>query len=126
MSEHDIIGYNFPLLVLISLKFVSQHYEDGCFILFKYLVPILKNNLTVTLQKFTIFTMLIHIRFEKHDLIGYNFTQWIFIPFKLVSQHYEDGSFIQFKYLVPILKNHVTVTLQKFTIFTMLIHIQFE
>ena len=59
-------------------------------------------------------------------MIGYNLPQWIFIPFKLVSQHHEDGCFIQFKYLGPILKNHLTVSLQKITIFTMLIHIRFE
>ena len=47
-------------------------------------------------------------------------------PIQTLSQHYEDGSFIIFKYLVPILKNHLTVTLPKFTIFTMLIHIRFE
>ena len=46
-------------------------------------------------------------------------------PIQTLSQ-YEDGSFIQFKYFVPIIENHVTVTLQKFTIFTMLIHIRFE
>ena len=49
----------------ISFKFISQHYKDCSFIAFKYLVPIIKNQLTVTLQKFTIFTMLIHIRFER-------------------------------------------------------------
>ena len=126
LSEHDIIGYNFPLLVLISFKFVSQHYEYGSFILFKYLVHILKNHFTVTLQKFTIFTMLIIIELSEHDITGYNFPQWVLISFKFVSQHYEDGSFILFKYLVPILKNHLTVTLQKFTNFTMLIHILIE
>ena len=47
-------------------------------------------------------------------------------PIQTLSQHYEDGSLIQFKYLVTIIKNHLKVTLQKFTIFTMLIHIRFE
>ena len=70
--------------------------------------------------------MLIHIRFEMHDIIGYNFSQCVLISFKFISQHYEDGSFIVFKYLVSIIKNQLTVTLQKSTIFTMLIHIRFE
>ena len=126
MSEHDIIGYNFPHYLLISFKFISQHYEDGSFIVFKYLVPIIKNQLTMTLQKFTIFTMLIHNDLSEHDIIGYNFPLLVLISFKFVSQHYKDGSFIEFKYLVPIIKNQLTVTLQKFTIFTMLIHIRFE
>ena len=64
LSVHDITGYNFPHYLLISFKFISQHYEDGSFIVLKYLVPIIKNQLTVTLQKFTNFAMLIHIRFE--------------------------------------------------------------
>ena len=113
-------------LQVISFKHVSQHYKYGSFIEFKYLVPILKNHLAVTLQKFTIFNMLINIELSEHDITGYNFPQWVLISFKFVSQHYKDGSFKVFKYLVPILKNHLTVTLQKFTIFTMLIHIRFE
>ena len=110
--------------MLISFKFVSQHYEDGSFILFKYLFPILKNYLTVTLPKFTIFPMLINIQLSEHDITGYNFPLFVLISFKFVSLHYEDGSFILFKYLFPILKNYLTVTLPKFTIFTMLINIQ--
>ena len=79
-SEHDIIGYNFPLRIHISFKFVSQHYERGNFTLFQFLVPIFKNHLTVTLQKFTIFIMLILIRFELHICS----TQWSYLQNAIV------------------------------------------
>ena len=63
-SEHDITGYNFSLRLNIQFKFVSQHYERGSFVSFQFFVPFFKNHFTVTLQKFPIFTIQIHIRFD--------------------------------------------------------------
>ena len=102
----------------IVLKLFSHTFHEYSFASFKLLTHTIQNHMTVTVQKWTIFTINPPLKSSEHDIHNRKIPMHCQIVLKFFSQTYHEYSFASFKLLTHTIPNHMTVTVQKWTIFT--------
>ena len=117
-NEHDIHTHNFPMHCQIVLKNFSHTFHEFSFALFKLLIHTIPNHMTVTVQKWPIFTINATLNLSEHDIHTHNFPMHCQIVLKFFSHTFHECSFASFKLLIHTIPNHMTVTVQKWPIFT--------
>ena len=108
-SEHDIHTHNFPMHCQIALKFFSHTFHECSFASFKLLTHNIPNHMTVTVQKWPIFTINPPLKSSEHDIHTHNFPMHCQIVLKFFSHTFHECSFASFKLLTHNIPNHMTV-----------------
>ena len=98
-NEHDIHTHNFPMHCQIVLKFFSHTFHECSFASFKLLTHTIPNHMTVTVQKWPIFTINPPLKSSEHDIHTHNFPMHCQIVLKFFPHTFHECSFASFKLL---------------------------